>query len=100
MQHQGELALLGNPAEARRWYQSCLDIGTRLAAVGPLIAGDPSVQFCLNAARRNVGDFEAAKQWYNRLRAEQAEGPWRDAAAAELWLTNRTGPSGKPVAYC
>src|SRR5262249_10231512 len=32
--------------------------------------------------------------------AKNSEGPWHDAATAELWLTNRSGPSPKPLALC
>jgi photosystem II stability/assembly factor-like uncharacterized protein len=97
---EARLALLSNRSETRQWYQGSLDIGARLAAFGPLFATDPSIQFCLQAARRNLGDFDTARQWYARFRDEHSDGPWRDAAAAELWLTNRSGPPPKPVALC
>ncbi len=97
---RGAFATLANRAEARQWYQGSLEVGERLAAYGPLFATDPSVQFCLQAARRNLGDFEGTKKWYTRFRDSQPAGPWRDAAAAELWLTNRAGPPPKPVALC
>jgi photosystem II stability/assembly factor-like uncharacterized protein len=97
---QQRLALLSNRTEIRQWYQGSLDIGARLAAFGPLFATEPSIQFCLQAARRSLGDFDSARQWYQRFRDEHADGPWRDAAAAELWLANRSGPPPKPVAAC
>jgi hypothetical protein len=31
---------------------------------------------------------------------DHESGPWRDAAATELWFTNRTGRPPKPVAVC
>jgi photosystem II stability/assembly factor-like uncharacterized protein/tetratricopeptide (TPR) repeat protein len=93
-------ALLVDKDGIRKWYQGSLDLETRLAAFGPLLADDPSVQFCLQAARRNLGDFEGAKRWYERFAAKQPDGPWRNAAAAELWLLNRTGLPPKPVANC
>jgi hypothetical protein len=77
-----------------------LDIGNRLAAFGPLFATEPSIQFCLQAARRHVGEFDKAREWYAQFRSEHPDGPWRDAAAAELWLLNRTGLPPKPVIYC
>jgi photosystem II stability/assembly factor-like uncharacterized protein len=98
--HDQRLALLSNRTETRQWYQGSLDIGARLAGFGPLFATDPSIQFCLQAARRNLGDFDTARQWYTRFRDEHSDGPWREAAAAELWLANRTGPPPKPVAAC
>src|SRR5262249_17876966 len=52
------------------------------------------------AARRRLGEFEKAHQWYAQFRAEHVDGPWREAAAAELWLTSRAGPPAKQVAYC
>jgi photosystem II stability/assembly factor-like uncharacterized protein len=96
----GRLALLGDRQETRQWYQGALDVGKRLAAYGPLFATDPSMQFCLQAARRSLGDANTARQWYSRFCEEHADGPWRDAAAAEIWLTNRVGPPPKPVARC
>lgn len=100
VQHVKQLALLGNREETRRWYQGSLDVGKRLAAYGLLFATDPSVQFCLQSAHRNLGDFETARDWYSRYCTEHRDGPWHAAAAAELWLLNRTGESAKPVSYC
>jgi photosystem II stability/assembly factor-like uncharacterized protein/tetratricopeptide (TPR) repeat protein len=97
---QESISLLSNEAEVRKWYRGSLELESRLAAFGPLFANDPSVQFCLQAAKRNLGDFDGAKLWYTRFVAKQPEGPWRDAAAAELWLTNRQGPPPKPVVVC
>lgn len=95
-----QIALFGSKAETRKWYQGSLDVEPRLAAFGPLFANDPSVQFCLQAAKRNLGDFDGPKQWYSQFAAKQPEGPWRSAAQAELWLLNRTGPPPKAVAIC
>lgn len=94
------LSLLGDRSETRLWNQGCLDIGARLQAFGPLFATDPSMNICLNAARRNLGQFEAAREWYSQFRNEQADGPWKDAAATELWLVNRNGLSPKPSMTC
>ncbi len=84
----------------RQWHQGSLDLEPRLAAFGPLFANDPSLQFCLNAARRNMGDFDTPRQWCSDFVARQPNGPWRDAAAAELWLANRQGTAPRPVATC
>jgi photosystem II stability/assembly factor-like uncharacterized protein len=99
-QHQQAIALLSNKVETRKWYQGSLDLEPRLAAFGPLLANDPSVQFCLQAARRNLGDFDKAKEWYARFASRQPDGPWRSAAAAELWLLSRQGPPPKATATC
>jgi photosystem II stability/assembly factor-like uncharacterized protein len=98
--HANRLGLVGDPREVRQRYQTALDLGKRLAAFGPLGAADPSVQFCLQAARRHLGDFEKSQEWYAQFKAEHADGPWRDAAAAELWLTHPSPSPPKPVVYC
>lgn len=94
------LRLLSDLVDARKWYEGSLLIEDRLAAFGPLYAADPAAQFCLQAARRNLGKFEEAQQWYTRFKADHPTGPWHDAAAAELWLLNRAGSPPKPVANC
>lgn len=95
-----QLTLLGDMKEARKWYQGSLQVEPRLLSFGGVFATDPCIQFCLNAARRNLGDFPAAQEFYKKFAAEHAEGPWHDAAMAELWLANRTGLPPKPVVYC
>ncbi|HJT75647.1 MAG TPA: hypothetical protein VJ739_00440, partial [Gemmataceae bacterium] len=100
VQQVRQLSMLGSKDDTRRWYEGSLEIEPRLAAFGPLFAGDPSVQFCLQAARRSLGDFETPKQWYARFMAEHPAGPWRELAATELWLTNRRGQPPRPVAVC
>lgn len=97
IQHAQYLASQG---EIKQWYQSSLDLEKKLAVFGPLFTNDPGVQFCLQSARRNLGDFETPRKWYADFVARQPEGPWRSAAAAELWLTNRTGSPPRPVAAC
>jgi photosystem II stability/assembly factor-like uncharacterized protein len=95
-----QLTLLGDLAEARRWYQGCLQVEPRLASFGGVFSDDPAVQFCLQAARRNLGEFAAANEWYKQFAADHRDGPWRDAAVAELWLANRNGAPPKPLALC
>jgi photosystem II stability/assembly factor-like uncharacterized protein len=93
-------AYMTNQGEAKQWYQSCVDLEKKLAAFGPLFSNDPSLQFCLQSARRNLGDFETPEKWYREFVAKQIDGPWRRAAQAELWLLNRKGPPPKEVAGC
>jgi len=97
---QRQLILLADMAEARRWYEGCLSIEPRLLGFGAIFANDPSVQFALNSARRNLGKFDEAREWYNRFLRDHPEGTWHDAAAAELWLINRQGSPPKPAATC
>jgi photosystem II stability/assembly factor-like uncharacterized protein len=91
---------LGSLEETRRWYTEAIELGSRLTELGPLHANDPSIQFCLQTAERNLGHLDKAKEWYARFHADHAEGPWHDAAGAEIWLTTRLGSPPKPVAYC
>jgi hypothetical protein len=88
------------PDVVRQWYQRGLETEKRLTAFGPLFATDPSIQFCLQAARRNMGDFETPRKWYSDFASRQPDGPWRAAAQAELWLAHRSGVSPKPVGVC
>jgi photosystem II stability/assembly factor-like uncharacterized protein len=95
-----QITFLSSLQETRRWYEGSLDIGKRLAAFGPLYAADPVTQFCLQSARRHLGQFDPARHWYMQFVARQVDGPWREAAATELWLANRTGLPPKPVVAC
>lgn len=99
--------VIANAAVARKWYEDALSIEVKLAAFGPRASADPAVQFCLQSARRHVGDADAAKPWFRQYLASlrtPANGPGadplRECAAAELWLAERTGPAPRPVATC
>jgi photosystem II stability/assembly factor-like uncharacterized protein len=89
-----------NAAAAHEWFKGSLELESKLAGLGPLQASDPSIQFCLQAARRNLGEFDKANKWYADFASRQPDGPWKNAALAELWLVNRTGTPPKPVALC
>ncbi len=101
-----QLALLSDLKETRQWYRGGLEVGDRLATLGPLHAADPAVQFCLQAARRQLGEVEAAQKWYTRFRDQNvpergpAGDPWRLAAAGEVWLASCAGQPPRPVALC
>jgi photosystem II stability/assembly factor-like uncharacterized protein/tetratricopeptide (TPR) repeat protein len=101
-----EAVLLSDQAGARKWYESALAVEPRLATVSAMRAEDPAVQFCLQSARRRLGDPETARKWYRQFLATTAgnddarDNPWRAAAAAELWLAERRGPPPKPVTPC
>jgi photosystem II stability/assembly factor-like uncharacterized protein len=108
---QSQIVLLSDEAGARKWYQGALAVEPRLAALGATRSDDPAVQFCLHASRRQLGDFDTPQQWYRHFLAGRAnpganvsrspgDDPWRDSAAAELWLTQRSGPPPKPVTPC
>jgi photosystem II stability/assembly factor-like uncharacterized protein len=98
--------LLTYNASARRWFEGALAVEPRLAAFGPRVAEDPTVQFALNAARRQLGDVDHPKSWLRSFLLKQGPpgpqgaNPWRENAAAELWLLERNGPAPKPVTNC
>jgi photosystem II stability/assembly factor-like uncharacterized protein len=96
----GRLDFLANQDEARQWFRGSLLFGQRLAALGPLYASDPGIQFCLQSARRQLGDLAPAQDWYTKFTAFGPKGPWRDAAAAELWLSNRSLAMPRHLALC
>jgi photosystem II stability/assembly factor-like uncharacterized protein len=95
-----QMFLFAQKDQIRQWYQSSLALEPRLAGFGPLLTSDPSIQFCLQSARRNLGDFQTPQTWYQHFVGRQPDGPWRAAALAELWLANRTGLPPKPVLTC
>jgi hypothetical protein len=98
--HESEIGYFLGKDDARRWYRGCLELEKKLSAFGPLYAQDPAIQFCVQAARRHIGEVEPAQNWYRGFVAEAPPGAWRSCAQAELWLANRSGPPPKPVLAC
>jgi pentatricopeptide repeat protein len=97
---QQRFANMKDPESVRRSCLTTLELGDRLAAFGPLFASDPPTQFCLQAARRQLGQFKEAQEYYARFKLAHADGPWREAAASELWLLDHQGQPPRPVALC
>jgi photosystem II stability/assembly factor-like uncharacterized protein len=95
-----EPAALTSHIESRAWSQSSLDFGKRLAGFGPRYAADPSTVFCLQAARRSLGDGTGPAEWYGKFHGYVKDGPWHEAAHAELWLAGRTPQMPRKVARC
>jgi hypothetical protein len=99
-QQKRQLHMTADQESMVRWPKGGPDLEKQLAAFGPLLTEDPAMRFCLQAARRNAGDFESPRKWLAAFMARQPAGPWRDAAAAELWLAQREGNPPKPVLSC
>jgi photosystem II stability/assembly factor-like uncharacterized protein len=97
---QTSFTFLSNQAEVREWSKGSLEVGKRLDGLGLLYGNDPSVQFCLQAARRQLGDFQGAEEGCKRLLNGNASPLWRSAAAVELWLAGRRGLPPRPVVPC
>jgi hypothetical protein len=85
---------------ARATYQNSLECGKRLAGFGSLEAADPATQFCLQAARRGVGDAAGANRWFGKFKGYVTQGPWHDAAEAELWLAGINPQMPRKLARC
>ena len=94
-----DLDRLGAVPEVRQWRKGADPLAKRLAGFGPIVVGDPAVQFQLQAARRSLGDLGAAREWYSRYAGFVPKGPWHEAAVTEAWLA---GALAKPrrLAYC
>ena len=84
--------------DLRAWHKGSLAAGDVLAAYGPQYFGDPRVQFCLQAAQRHLDQADRAMLWNTQFLAGQASGPWRAAAAAEVWLLKPEGPCPRGLA--
>lgn len=88
---EATLDLLQRP-QTRDWNKAAGEWMNRLAAFGPVWSIDPAAQFCLQAARRNLGDNGASQTALTKFAKLVPLGPWHDAAGAELWLSNRVLP--------
>jgi photosystem II stability/assembly factor-like uncharacterized protein len=97
---QTTFTYLSNQAEVRSWSRGSLEIAKRLDGLGPIYGNDPSVQFCLQAARRQLGDFQGAEEGMRRFMNGNVSPVWRSAAGAELWLAGRQGMPPRPVVPC
>jgi len=86
--------------DAKKWLEDCLALEAQLNRFGPLFAGDARVGFAIQAARRQLGQFEPVQQWYRDFAARQPDGPWRQLALSELWLAHRRGNPPRPVLRC
>jgi tetratricopeptide (TPR) repeat protein len=102
-----EFSLLSSKADLCKRYQACLDLDKQLVAFGPIASNDPTIQFPVQAAKRNLGLLKSdpnlldeAQEWYKQFASRQPNGPWRDAALAELWLSQHKGAPPKPLAVC
>jgi photosystem II stability/assembly factor-like uncharacterized protein len=100
MARQERLTFLSNRDEIRHWFKGSLALGERLDGFGPQFSQDAGMQFCIQAARRHLGEFVAAEEWYSKYLRGQPAGPFREAALAELWLKNRIGAPPKAIAVC
>lgn len=93
------VAHLNGHDDVKKWLQGVRTLERKLSAFGPLYAGDARVGFCVQAARRQLGEVEEARKWYRDFASRQPAGPWRDLAVGELWLASRSGTPPRPVLY-
>jgi hypothetical protein len=100
IQGQREVSYLGGHPDAVNWFRMALDLEPKLAGFGSVYLRDPSAGFCLQSSRRETGDFEGARKLCAAVLHEHQDGPWHDAAEAELWLPLRKGECPKPLLVC
>lgn len=89
-----------NPTESKQWYKNCVDLERKMAAQSPLAVRDPAAQFCLQSARRSLGDQDTPRRCFSYLAENLPEGPWRRNALAELWILDRKGPCPREMITC
>jgi photosystem II stability/assembly factor-like uncharacterized protein len=94
------LAYLSNPQEARQQAEASLELGRRLAGLGPLYSEDPALRLCLLAARRQLGQLSEVEAECARLRLAPIDPAWRQVVEQEYWLTRRQGLAPRPVLLC
>jgi photosystem II stability/assembly factor-like uncharacterized protein len=80
-------------SDVRDWNKGSLELIKRLGGYGPVYSFDPATQFCLQAAKRQLGDTAASNDFMTRFGKLVPTGPWHDAARAERWLTDRSLPT-------
>ena len=96
-----ETALVDGRSLTRTKLENCLLRESMLRASGSLAVQDPAVQFMLQSARRQLGRFDQATEYYRKAASAWPKGSlWQSAAETELWLTNRSGDSPRPALAC
>lgn len=91
---------LSNPADRLQWAKDSLDYAERIAQFGPVFFDDPIVGFCLQSARRQLGQFDKAQDWFKTYKETHRVSPWQQAAAAEHWLLHQQGLPNRPTMIC
>lgn len=76
----------------RDWNKGAHELMKRLSGYGSIYSFDPATQFCLQSAKRQLGEVGASNSSLDKFRKFVPSGPWHDAAKAELWLTE-PGPN-------
>jgi photosystem II stability/assembly factor-like uncharacterized protein len=84
----------------RAAFQNSVECGKRLAGFGPLAASDPATQFCVQAAKRGLGDNAGSTAYFDKFKGYVTQGPWHDAALAELWLASASVQVPRKLARC
>lgn len=90
----GHIVKAGNEilsrSDVRDWNKGSVEWMKRLSSYGAVHAFDARAQFCLQSAKRQLGDAGASYKAMDNFRKFVPSGPWHDAARAERWLTDRS----------
>jgi hypothetical protein len=84
--------------DVRDWNKGTAELSKRLAPFGSIFSFEPAGQFCLQSARRHLGDVGPSNDGLTKFRQMAPSGAWHDAAGAELWLTDRSQPTPRRLA--
>ncbi len=84
--------------DVRDWNKGSVELMKRLGGYGSIHSFDPTAQFCLQSAKRQLGDVGASSDFLTKFRKFVPSGPWHDAAGAELWRTDPSLPTPRRLA--
>ncbi len=92
------LPSLSGRGQTRQWNKGCFEFLKRLGGYGSVFSFHPQTQFCVQSAKRQLGDAKASHDWMTRYRNLVTSGPAYEAAQAEVWLIDRSQPAPRNVA--
>ena len=96
----GMKTFLSDHGNVRHWLKGSIAFGDRLEQFGPMFHQDPAIQFCLQSAQRQLGQFDKALKWHKKAMNSAMPGNWQKASAAESWLAYRAGLPPREVMGC
>jgi hypothetical protein len=104
---QRDVSLIRRAEDNRNWHMPALELMKKFPTLNSSTQTDPSLEICLAAAQRNLGEIDQATKYMQKLVSELPKGrselralkgvdPWKDILLSELWLMNRADGLGNP----
>lgn len=84
----------------RNWHRQAVNMARLIRAKAPALYTTPQIEFPLASLLRQRGALTSADQFYRRYRSAGVGDPWKQAALAELWLTQPANLPPRPVVLC